>query len=393
MDSTTPDAEVIDKNQGPSWTDPEKKPKDDKENEPYPKPFSALGKYIVLADGTEVTENSANYGDTVNFKTSFNATNYIGTEQILTYFLWDTIDNGFTIKKDSLEIYVHGTKLTSGYTVTWSDANGDNVDDTFKVSIPWDDAEGKPIYDANSIVMAKYSATVNNEAVLAGDGNLNTTFFDYRLGDDKTPEAGKDVVPATPYHKSEEKQTTTYVYAFGLTKIDGTTKNVLHGAEFTLKRGTTDIKAKATATAGVYEYDATDKNTVFKTDDKGVLVIKGLEEGTYSLTETKAPKGYNRTLTATEFTIAKADKAKYTASHSVYYNASGAEQTTAEGAAKTVTTNYGVNVLGMVFQNERGVELPVTGGVGTTLFYILGGVLVFGAMLLLITKKRMKAEK
>jgi len=381
VDSTTPHANVIDKNQGPAWIDPEKKTD------------NVLGKYIILADGSKVTQNSVNFGDTVNFEVSFNATNYIGEKQVRTYYLSDTIAPGFEIVQSSLEVYFDGAKKTAitDYTVDWS---SDKL--TFTVAAPWDNTDTAQTvkYEANTVFTVKYSAKLLNTAVIASTGNVNTAYFDYRIDSDTVADAAKpDAVPAAPFHKSTEKKTTTYTFALGMTKIDGEDKHRLTGAEFTLKCGDTVIKAKETSTTGVYEYDKNGTVTQFKTNAQGVLVIKGLAEGSYSLTEAVAPKGYNRALNPATFTFSIANKDQYVEEHSTSYDSKGAVTTVAANVAKTVSTDYDTNVLGLIFENQRGVELPVTGGMGTRMFYLVGGGLVFVAILLLLTKKRLSAGK
>jgi len=370
VDSTTPNAILIDKNQGPSWVDPEKTGD-----------AAQLGKYIL--EGTDpnvqkLTANSVNFGDKVKFEVSFNATNYVKEEKVLTYFLNDTIAAGFEIDKSTLKVFFDGVEktVTTDYTVTYSSDNK-----TFTVAAPWVDATGTLKNHANVVFKVTYEATLLNTAVLASTGNKNTAYFDYRLGTDSskaTDPANPDSPPTSPYHKSDDKETVTYTYAVGITKIDGTDKHVLKGAEFTLsKKDGTVIKAKATSTAGVYEYSTgTDAVAQFATDDNGVLIIKGLAEGTYTLKEAVAPKGYNRAVAGVDFIFERDKKDTYVTIHTV----------------DSVEYKYSVNVIPVIFANERGVALPITGGMGTTIFYIIGGALVFGAVLLLITKKRMSEK-
>ncbi len=386
VDTTTPNATLIDKNQGPAWYDSEGK--------------VTLGKYIVADTNTanydpKVTENSVNFGDTVTFEVSFNATDYVGEEKVLTYYLTDTICEGFEIDKSSLKVYFDGSEKTKGteYKVFWNDSGR-----TFTVSAPWATDAGTSKYEANVVIKLTYNAKLLTNAVIASPGNPNTAYFDYRIGSDTRPVDSENpnnpfTPPASPYRKSEEKKTVTYTYAVGLTKIDGKDKKVLKGAEFSLFKGTdtTPIKATATETLGVYNLDPDGTVTEFAINNSGVLVIKGLKEGEYTLKETKAPSGYNRALNGTTVEFKKADLTKYGEEHTVYFDEAGNETTTVTGT--TVTTDYNVNVLGLVFENERGVELPVTGGMGTTLFYIVGGALALGAFVLLVAKKRMKSKE
>lgn len=360
IDSTLKDVTVIDKNQGPSWDNGDDKP----------------GKVIILADGSKVTENSVNYGDTVNFSVAINATHYVGNEEVTYYYITDTLADGFSEEKD-IVVKVNGNVLTTDdYTLS---QNGN----TFQVTVPYKEA-----YGANSVIEVTYSATVLNTALLAGDGNLNKANFTYGT---KTPGGETpDPDPDPKYPSDREKTTTTYVYALGIVKVDPK-GNTLTGAEFSVKSGETDIYAKPTGTAGVYEYckEGTEGAVnQFKTDDKGVLVIKGVAAGKYSVTEMVAPAGYNLLQGAKE--VEAVLKTAYTNKVTTYIDESG--NVTSTETETTKEYEAGANVTGLVVVNQSGTELPSTGGIGTTIFYVLGGLMMVGAAVLLITKKRMSAK-
>ena len=123
-------------------------------------------------------------------------------------------------------------------------------------------------------------------------------------------------------------------------------------------------------------YQGTTKITEVTTDTNGAASFKGLDTGTYSLHETEAPAGYN---------LLKADvPVTITATYG------GDGQITSSSAT---STNNGQYQQSQKIENKSGTTLPSTGGMGTTLFYVLGSVLVIGAVVLLVAKKRMgKAE-
>ena len=376
INSTKPTVTIYDKNQKPTWTDPEKGD-------------VKLGKCIVLNNGTEVTENSASFGDTVHFKVSFNATDYVGEDKVLTYYLTDKICEGFEIDQDSLRVYfdkdTRPKTIDTDYKVTWRDNR------TFVITAPWaGDNETSlygPTYGANVVIKVTYDAVLKTNAVIAGEGNPNIAYFEYRTGKDTAPDPSDKFAPPKPedpLHKSTEEKTVTYTYAVGLTKIDGETLQKIDGAEFSLcvkgKETAPLTFAAAPGKEGVYEYDKNGEITQVTTKD-GVLVIRGLAYGTYVLKETKSPDGYNRAIAGTEFTLKKSEIPNYK------------KVQTYEKAGKSVTTDYEEFVYAIPFENEHGVALPITGGMGTTIFYILGGGLMFVAILLLITRKRMNNEK
>jgi len=149
-------------------------------------------------------------------------------------------------------------------------------------------------------------------------------------------------------------------------------------------------------------------DTVFTTDGKGKLKIQGLDQGTYYLIEQAAPTGYlpDKTpipvvITATYKTISMDPDGKANSGDEYTYEALDTYTITVGGTASTYTmTNSGENKDKIVsssdqtkeWANKKGVELPSTGGMGTTLFYIIGAVLVLGAGILLVTRRRMSAN-
>lgn len=366
IDSTLKDVSVIDKNQTPTWDN------GDEDGKPGP------GKVITTepdADGNyeKLTENTVNFGDTVNFSIAINATSHVGDQEVTYYYITDTLAAGFNAA-ENIKVYVDGDEKTvvTDYTLT-------KTGNTFQITVPH-----KAEYGANYKIEVKYSATVNNSAILANPGNKNTANFTYDTkapGTTPTP----DPKPTPTYPEGNKRETTTYVYALGILKVDPK-GNPLKGAEFTVNNADGYISAKGDN--GVYEYCAEGTEgavTQFKTDDNGVLTIKGLAAGTYTVTETVAPKGYNLLTTPVDVE-AKLHEA-YTETITVYKDADG--NVTSKVTANTVTHTAAANVAPLVVVNQAGTELPSTGGMGTTLFYVLGGILAVGAVVLLVVKKRM----
>ena len=164
-------------------------------------------------------------------------------------------------------------------------------------------------------------------------------------------------------------------------------------AEFVLYRGTAASPeyAKVDANAKIQEWTNDINNaTTLKSDVNGLFKVIGLDDGTYYLKETKAPNGYN---------VLKNDiKVQIKADTSNGQNGNG-------GVAELKTLKVNVNdesdkdaslstgIINITVENNQGSLLPETGGIGTTIFYIVGVVLVLGAGVLLVTKKRMNADK
>ena len=216
-------------------------------------------------------------------------------------------------------------------------------------------------------VVFTFTMTVNEDALVTVD-KKNTSGLKY--GNDKG--FTYDSVPDEVEYKT---------YFAGIKKIDGTTKEALKGVQFTLKEAGTDFKVSKNSD-GVYVPDANGSATV-ETDNDGLIIIRGLDQDkAYTLTETKTLDGYNMldkdvTLALQLDTITKTDSEGTTTTTSSFDTAKA--KTDAE------------SVWGEV-ENNKGTLLPSTGGIGTTIFYVVGSILVVAAGVLLITKKRMSRE-
>ncbi len=368
VDSVKPNVEVVDKNTEPTWDNP-------KPDEPNTK----LGKVIV--DGTtKTTESSANYGDTVNFSIAINATAYKGDQLATYYYITDTLGDGFDAATN-IKVLIDGVEKTldTDYTLKQDGK-------TFNITIPFGEK-----YGSSAKIEVTYSATVNKNAVLAGEGNKNSANFTYdleskeKVTDPKDPTTYPDPKENPTYTETNKKTTTTYVYALGIKKVDPK-GNALTGAEFTItdKDGT---PIKATGTDGAYEYSAEGTITQFKTDANGILLIKGLAAGEYKVQEVVAPAGFNLLKDPVTVKAEIAQTQNYTTTITVYKDGDGNVTNTVTDSKTETTVN--AKVVPLVVVNQSGTELPSTGGMGTTLFFALGGILVAGAAVLLVVKKRM----
>ena len=288
----------------------------------------------VEEKGTYGKTNDASIGDTVNFK----ATIIVGAGYT-DYKLRDKMSAGLTFNANSVVVKVNNTVVdSSNYTVR-TDVSGYTFVIEFKneyiVTLP-----------KNTVITVTYSAILNENAVVEGEGNPNV--LDLAYGDTNTP----------------EKQTITYSYAFDVIKIDGKERTQLTGAEFRLydaKTGGNEIKVVLVdATSNTYRVARANENGV--TIKAGKATILGLDGGTYYLEEVVAPTGYNKLTSRVEIIISKINSDK-------------------------TFSRFSTNV-----ENYTGSKLPETGGMGTTLFLTLGSILVIGFGLLLVTKLRVYKE-
>ena len=332
VDSTTPNATVIDKNTT---------------NPTIPDSTNGGGKKIVAADGTTTSTTTAKIGDTVPFQFKFNATNFVTkngvTKQIQSYTITDT-PTALTINQDSVVVKV-GTKTlvkNQDYTVSF--------DNTGKMTVvlTWIKADKSTIYNSPIEVNVTYSAVVNKDAK-EGEAT-NTATLGYNSFDPTDP---TDPTPVNPKDPDDNKTTVT-THRFTLKKTNEA-NDTLTGAEFKLydaSTGGTEIKVVKDREGTYRVAEANEEGVVI---EAGQVVIKGLKgTTTYYLEETKAPDGYN-ILTERQ-----------------------AIEVTSDNTAEA-------NVV-----NKKGGLLPSTGSIGTTMFYLSGAVMLIGAFIFMVSKRRMK---
>ena len=297
--------------------------------------------------------NDADIGQTVNFKTTINVID--GDPR--NYVLHDEMSDGLTFDGSSVKVTKNGEEIKAGYELVIEPTD----DCTFEVK--FDNGLLKP----NDVVVVTYSATLNANAVVGGTGNANETHLSYTNTDNTTG-------------KTQPSETRTYTWSMDVLKytMKGNEEVKLEGAQFKLYKEVGDAKTKTYAIAAdgkITDWtNEASKATVFTSDKDGKIEIKGLDADTYYLEEIEAPAGYNKLTDPINVVI--------TATIDPATNAGTATVTYGEGSTGTV------KVL-----NQAGAELPSTGGVGTTVFYVVGGLLVAVAVVLLVTKKKMSADK
>ena len=401
----------------------------------------------VILNGGETESDFANIGDIVEFEISFSATNYDGEELIKYYTIKDIKSSALWVEFVDVAVSVGGDELTKGYyffagpvdseaeTGEWSylgDWDDNNMDpssaewylihygyDEFDIVIPWidnytfttndtantyelifdldkndgNDVISESMYGANTDVSITYTAAVGPDAVdgtIVNEASLSWDHTDDSAGND-TPE------------KVEIK-----VHNLGLTKIaNDSAKTRLEGAIFELYSDadcTIPVYVIPTGISGVYilddidtvisgvervtsrdlytdengnllpwlaewlaadpnpDADGTNRRNDMVTPANGQIVVLGLKDGTYYLKETEAPAGYNKLSLPVEIEV---------------------------GGTAVSTYETGYQVYGTTVVNNRGVELPATGGEGTFWLITIGTIMVIGFAVFLITHKKM----
>ena len=363
-----------------------------------------------------VDTNQAAIGDTVTYVIDSKVPEMIGYDKY--YFIMkDTMSAGLTYDEGSMIVTVGDTVLTegTGYTLTKTvnEDGSTSLKIVFNNFLQYNTADyiGKP-------VVVTYTATLDEDAVLSPLTNPNKVYLEYSANPsvdyngENEPDYEDEDKDKEPLGETPEVTVETLTTAIELIKIDPAGKR-LTGAEFTLSGEALNIVRTTTSTFvedengeywkltdGSYtttdpstegmdtsKYESTEKKYTKTTTTEllqaqgenvsingavgqdGVLRFEGLKPGTYTITELKAPDGYNILDDELTITISWNEDTGFT-----YAGA-----TNVDGVARITVVN------------QIGSELPSTGGIGTTMFYVFGGIMLMAAVVLLVTKKRMAA--
>ena len=321
----------------------------------------------VVSGETKSDEGTVAIGDTVNYEIDTNFPTYEAnaatTFTDAKFELKDTFSDGLdyvytVIVTDGDTVKIDGATVTSGYTVTYSK----HVLTITFASATILDNQGKS-------VTATYNATVNGNAVVnKTGGNNNKVELEYS----NNPEKATDV-------KKLEDNVPVYTFAFDLKKLDGADDSRLADAKFQMKNGDDVLYF----TVSGETYTLSDKNAagatnVIKTVSGEDITFKGLDAGTYTLTETEAPTGYAKlanVITVQVEAVTEEDALTGAAKITVT-NATAVTDTTGdtEGGDKTTGTT-GVSDVNVVVRNFKGISLPETGSV-TSIIVMAAGALV-----------------
>ena len=336
-------------------------------------------KNTATPDASKTAEGTSySIGDTVKYTAEFDTTNYLGegenSKQVIEYVIQDTLP-AFITDVTVTSITIDGAPATlqqfnadGEIKIAWATKNADNTYTS--------------LYDQGAKIVVKYQGTL---ASLVNVGAANTN----------TIELKANVANGVPWSTSFENSNEIKTYAAAIKKTDGT--DPLPGAQFTV-RGL-QVEQLSAGVYRVVSYDpaGTAQSAVMDTDQNGMLYIVGLAaNASLTVTEYKAPDGYNKLTETKTLTPQLLSTEIITETGTRYYDEDGNLVSTSSGAAtsKSVTRNLSeLDADALEIVNNQGSLLPETGGVGTTVFYIVGAALVLGAGVFLFVRKRMSREK
>lgn len=301
---------------------------------------------------------SAEVGHEVDFTITTTIPTGLDSYTNYTFNIVDTMSEGLTYKGDFL-VHTVGAKTSlqkdEDYTLT---IEGQTITVTL--------ASKYVLANPGQKIEITYVAAVNDKS-LTKDRENNSVHIVYSNN------------PADSNSTVTTVDKVVYVYNFDIVidKVDGADNKKLEGAQFALYKETGYVDLyyqwydENHENPNTFGWSTEADRTIVKTDKNGVASFKGLVPGTYYLQEIKAPDGYN--------TLDKPVKVEITAT----YDENGNITT---NATQNEQKHYQVT---STITNNKGTVLPSTGGIGTTIFYVVGGLLMVGAAILLITKKRM----
>jgi len=319
-----------------------------------------------------------NYADYTSYSYVFNDTLSAGLSVPSTLTFTAAAKTGDTV-----------TDVTASFTSTVTA----KTDGTTSIAFACADLKTIQGLTAASTITIKYSATLNSGAVIGLPGNPNEVTLTYSNNPNKGGEGEKGTTPTD--------KVIVFTYELDTTKEDGSTKAALAGAKFELYKTESTTKDGTAVTATEYAQVKDGRLTGWTTEETaatklvsgsdGLFKVAGLDDGTYYLKETDAPSGYSKLTSDIKLTISAATANNQTWSGKPSDALTALTIRVNDGDAVNGDDNHAI--VSTTVLNNAGSTLPSTGGIGTTLFYVIGILLMSGAAVLLITKKKMAGRE
>ena len=333
-----------------------------------------------IVGGDDGNHTTVNVGDDVEFKLTAKVPDMASFDKY-TFTISDTLSTGLTFKQGTVAVTIGDKVLAANTNYTLTPPNTDN---TFKIEFTKEQLGQNVVHGAGATIVVTYKATLNSNA-LTTDKESNKAELKYSNNPSSSEDKGTVKTPDVP----------VYIYDFDIDidKYDDTDNKAgqdanktkkLANAQFVLYKEVTEENATVKY---YYQWNDTakevkwvtqkDQATTKKTGADGKTSFQGIAAGSYFLEETKAPDGYNKLKDPVPVTI------------TAEYDKDGKLTKTTANANTTVNGQY---IQKVEVPNKAGAVLPSTGGIGTTIFYVLGSILALGAAVLLIAKKRMNGQ-
>ncbi len=344
VDSTNPNAQLVDKNSS-----------------------------TPVFEGKTVDDTIVYIGQRVNYTVKFKTSNYdgagTGAELITSYYIQDTLPDFLAdVTVDSIVVDDDASDQTTDDQTTLT---ATQFDADKKIVIPWVDGNRNSLYKNGAEVIIKYSATVTKEAAIAGTGNTNHVDF------------GWNGV------KKAEDEETIYTYALAIKKVDQN-GNALPGATF---RFPFAVEADRLSDGSyVYAGEGSTEITT-KKEDGSVIVVRGLvSDAAVTIEETVAPNGYNKLTQSITVTPQQTTEVK---THKTWLLDENGDIVDGSVTTNTKEVKYDNEIIAATVElvvNKTGNTLPSTGGIGTTIFYIIGGILIIAGVAYFMLRRKADAE-
>ena len=319
-------------------------------------------------------QQSADYdiGDEIEYELKATLPTTVSAYNTYKLVFHDNLSAGLDYVDGSAVVKLNGNAITTGYTVAYANK---------ELTVTFTDVKTAGATNGD-VITVEYKAKLNAQAVIGKPGNLNTLTLEYSNNPNNVGEGKPDTGTTPPV--------TAVVFTFKTTvnkvqpgDTEGTTKPLV-GAEFTLEKY--DAEAEEWKTVKAYTVEDGELNK---------FEFSGLDDGRYRLTETKTPAGFN-SIDPIYFEIVATHTEEDGTGNALTNlqvnetDENGTVITENKKADFTITADFDNAVTDVL--NQSGSVLPSTGGIGTTIFYVVGGILVVAAGILLVTKKRMSAR-
>ena len=308
-------------------------------------------------------QDGADYdiNDVVPFKLQGTVPRNYGAYSTYKYVFHDEMSSGLTFNANSVEVKVDGNTITSGYSVV---TTGLKDDCTFEIQ--FENLKNISAVTAGCTITVEYNATLNDKAVIGSAGNPNQAKLEYS----NNPYG--DGTGKTPWDK-----VIAFTYQLVANKVDKDGTPV-EGAGFTLYKWSDDES----------------KYVAVGSEIKGVTTFNfnGIDAGKYKLVESTVPDGYTKAEDL-EFTVVATYDTENAEPKFGTLTIKAGDKVISEGEDKVFTVNLAAGSFTTNVVNLTGTTLPSTGGMGTTVFYVVGGGLMAVAVVLLVTKKRMENKR